>query len=204
LFVLTGIALAIAIGLIAGGRVERLADLSLGWIWVAPIALLSQMAAVNGPSPFSDALAAPLIVGSHVALVAFALRNVRIVGMAVAALGVAMNLAVIVANDGFMPVAPETLQMAGRDASRIGDGSPGTRVRNTKDVIKAREDTWLEPLGDRHWTGLPGRLGVIFSIGDVALLAGVCTLIVQNMRGVPAPRPIAAVPNRHIHNRGVA
>jgi hypothetical protein len=193
---LLGIALAIIVALLAGGKVDRLSNLRLTWLWLAPIAFVLQLLAVYGPDPFSGQLEIPLIVGSHAALVVVALSNLREAGMAIAAVGLVMNLAVIVANGGLMPVAPETLQMAGRDASRIGDGSPGTRVRQSKDIIKPREDTWLEPLADRYWSGLPGRLSVVFSAGDVVLLAGVATLIVRTMTA-SARRPL------HLSNRGV-
>jgi hypothetical protein len=185
---LFGITLALLIGFLAGGRIERIGEMRLTWIWVAPIAFVLQMLVVYGPEPFSGQLAAPLVVGSHAALVAIALANLRVSGMVFAAAGLTMNLAVIAANGGLMPIAPETIRMAGREAWKVGDGSPGTRVAQSKDIIKAREDTWLEPLADRYWTGLPGRLGIIFSAGDVVLLAGVCTLIVRAMTAA-TPKP---------------
>ena len=178
---LSGITLAVLVGFLAGGKLERIGDLRLTWLWIAPVAFVLQLLVVYGAEPFSGQLAIPLIVGSHTALVLVALLNLRTAGMVFAAAGLAMNLAVIVANGGLMPVAPETVRLAGREAWKVGDASPGTRVAYSKDIIKAREDTWLEPLADRYWTGLPGRLGVIFSAGDVVLLAGVCTLVVRTM-----------------------
>ena len=53
-------------------------------------------------------------VGSQAALLTIALRNVRVPGAAVAGLGIAMNLAVMLANGGLMPIAPETLAASGR------------------------------------------------------------------------------------------
>jgi hypothetical protein len=181
LLFLSGITLALLVGFLAGGKIERIGDLRLSWLWIAPIAFVLQLLVVYGVEPFSSQLAIPLIVGSHAALLAIALRNVRAAGMVIAALGLAMNLTVIVANGGLMPIAPETIRMAGREAWKVGDGSPGTRVAHSKDIVIAREDTWLEPLSDRYWTGLPGRLSVIFSVGDVVLLVGVFTLIVRTM-----------------------
>jgi hypothetical protein len=195
LFFLSGLTLAVLVGVLAGGKLERLADLRLTWLWIAPVAFVIQMLVVYGPEPFSGQLASPLIVGSHAALLLVALLNLRVAGMIFAAAGLAMNLAVIVANGGLMPIAPETIRAAGREAWKVGDGSPGTRVAQSKDIIRAREETWLEPLADRYWTGLPGRLGVIFSAGDVVLLAGVCTLVVRTMT--------AAAPRRlHFSKRG--
>jgi len=192
---LSGLTLSLILGLLFGGRLDRLADLRLTYFWIAPIAFAIQLLAVYGPDPFSGPLEIPLIVGSHAALLAIALRNLRAPGLAFAAAGLAMNLAVIAANGGLMPIAPETLRLAGREVWKIGDGSPGTRVAHSKDIIRAREDTWLESLADRHWTGLPGRFSVIFSLGDVVLLAGVCTLVVRTLT-VSAPHPL------HLSKRG--
>ncbi|HEY3107227.1 MAG TPA: DUF5317 family protein [Chloroflexota bacterium] len=183
----SGLTLAVVVGTLAGGKLERLADLRLVWLWIAPVAFVLQLLVVYGPEPFSSQLAIPLIVGSHAALVLVALLNLRVPGMIFAVAGLAMNLAVIVGNGGLMPIAPETIRAAGREAWKVGDGSPGTRVAQSKDIIRAREDTWLEPLADRYWTGLPGRLSAIFSAGDVVLLAGICTLVVRTMTAA-APR----------------
>ena len=40
----------------------------------------------------------------------------------------------------------------------------------------------------RFMTGLPGRLNVVFSLGDVVILAGVGALVV---RAMTAPGPVA-------------
>jgi hypothetical protein len=185
---LVGIALAIGAGLAAGGHLNRLAALRVRWLWAVPIAFGAQILAIYGPAWLSWQPAIALILGSHLVLMAVALANVRLAGASIAALGVAMNLAVMVANGGAMPIAPETLQLAGRtDPAKIGDGSPGTHLTQSKDVILRREDTWLEPLADRFWSGLPGRFSVIFSVGDVVLLAGVSALLIRTMTAPITP-----------------
>ena len=194
-----GVAAALVAGKLAGGRAERLTGLGIRWWWAAPIALVVQLLVVYGPRELIDPAAVALIVASHVGLLAVALRNWRLAGASIAAVGVAMNLAVMLANGGLMPVAPETLARAGRvEPWKIGDGSPGTRVAQSKDVILPAADTWLEPLADRYWTGLPGRLSVVFSAGDVVLLAGVMFAIVRGMTRAPAGSPTP--PEEH-HDR---
>lgn len=184
---LVGLTVAMAVGVVAGGRLSRLADLRVALWWVVPTAFAAQILAVFGPDETRGPLAIPLILGSHAALLALAVRNLRIAGASVAALGLAMNLAVMVANGGLMPVSPETLAAAGRtEAWKIGDGSPGTHVARSKDVILRAEDTWLEPLADRYVTPFPvGSTTVIFSLGDVALLGGLSWLVVGTMTGRP-------------------
>jgi hypothetical protein len=137
---------------------------------------------VNQPASEVEPSIPMLLVGSQLVLVAVALRNIRRPGLMLAALGAALNLAVIVANGGMMPIAPETLQRAGRiEPWKIGDGSIGTHVARSKDVILRREDTRLEILADRFWTGLPAPLSSVFSVGDVLLLAGISVLVVRTM-----------------------
>jgi hypothetical protein len=194
-----GVAAALVAGKLAGGRAERLTGLGIRWWWAAPIALVVQLLVVYGPRELIDPAAVALIVASHVGLLAVALRNWRLAGAAIAALGVAMNLAVMLANGGMMPVAPETLARAGRvEPWKIGDGSPGTRVAQSKDVILPAADTWLEPLGDRFWTGLPGRLSIVFSAGDVVLLGGVMIAVV---RGMTRTRAGSTNPSEEHHDR---
>jgi hypothetical protein len=185
-----GVATALVAGKLAGGRFERLGQLGARWWWAAPIALLLQLLVVYGPPELMDGPAIPLIVASHVTLLVLALRNWRLAGAGIAGLGLAMNLAVMLANGGLMPVAPETLARAGRvETWKIGDGSPGTRVAQSKDVILPAAETKLELLSDRYWTGLPGRLSILFSAGDVVLLAGVMFAIVSGMtREIPTNR----------------
>jgi len=183
-----GVALALVVGRLAGGRIERLTALGARWWWAALIALGLQLLVVYGPRELLDGAAVPLIVASHVALLAVALRNWRLTGAAIAGLGIALNLAVMLANGGSMPVAPETLARAGRvEAWKIGDGSVGTRLAQSKDVILPADQTRLEPLADRYWTHLPGRLSILFSVGDLVLLAGVVTLTVRGMTRIPIP-----------------
>lgn len=175
---------AVVVGVLAGGRIDRLAGLRVAWWWwMVPTAFAAQLLAILGPDELRGPLGVPLILGSHAALVALALRNLRIPGLPLAALGLAMNLAVMAANGGLMPVAPETLAAAGRtEAWKIGDGSPGTRVARSKDVILRREDTVLEPLADRYIAALPVMpTTVIFSLGDVVLLGGLSWLVVRTM-----------------------
>lgn len=54
---LSGIALAILVGFLAGGKIERIGELRLTWMWVAPIAFALQLLVVYGPEPFSSQLA---------------------------------------------------------------------------------------------------------------------------------------------------
>lgn len=202
---LIGIAAATIAGLAAGGKVGRLGALTVTWWWAAPIVLAAQLFAVYSTDTINGLPAIALILATHVALLAIAIRNHALPGAPLVALGLAMNLAVMAANGGLMPIAPDTLERAGRvEAWKIGDGSPGTRVASSKDIILPRDQTRLELLADRFWTGLPGRLSVVFSLGDVVLLSGIVILIVRTMTGDTARRSTITRPESpHVPNHGV-
>jgi hypothetical protein len=190
LFIL-GLVAAMIIGRVAGGRFTRLAHLDLRWSPVAIGAFGAQMWAVYLAT--DQGLASAVVLLSYGALIAVAARNVprrsRVVACAVTAIavGTLLNATVMIANGGWMPVAPETLTAAGRlaDASSI---APGTRVRRSKDIVLPAADTRLEPLADRYATGnYPGPFSVIFSVGDVVSLGGAATWVLAAM-GARVPR----------------
>lgn len=197
MLLLIGVALALAVGLLAGGRLDRLGARPVAWWWVGLAAFALQMAALYADwTP--DALDPALIAGSHAALVLVALTNRRLPGARAAAAGLAMNAAVLLANGGLMPVAPETLALAGRfEAWKVGAGTPGSRVVGSKDVVLPTDQTRLEFLADRYWTGLPGRLGFVFSLGDVVLAAGVFTFVVSTLTTPPGARARKDPPRVH-------
>ena len=203
MLIFSGVSLALVAGLLFGGRPGRLGSVRVAWWWVGLVVFAAQVAAVYGPGRADDGLAIPLIVGSHVALVVVTLLNGQLRGARVFVVGLVMNLACMLSNGGLMPVAPETLAMAGRvEAWKVGAGTAGTRVQGSKDVILSTDQTRLALLSDRYWTGLPGRLGVLFSLGDVLLVAGVSTFVFATMTkdlshartGEPSPARLAVVP----------
>jgi hypothetical protein len=203
LLIAAGVSLSLFAGLLFGGKLGRLGNVRVAWWWVGLVAFTAQMVAVYGAGRADDGVAIPLILGSHAALVLVALLNNRLPGARVLLVGLAMNLACMLANGGLMPVAPETLAMAGRvEEWKIGAGTTGTRVQGSKDVILPVDQTQLALLSDRYWTGLPGRLGILFSLGDVLLVVGVSTFVFATMtkessdakRSEPAPARLAIVP----------
>jgi hypothetical protein len=185
MLILVAVPLALAVGLLAGGRLERLGARRVAWWWVGLVAFAAQLTAVYAAGT-PDWLDVGLIAGSHAVLVAVALLNRGLPGASLVAAGLVMNLAVMLANGGLMPVAPETLQRAGRfEPWKVGAGTPGSRVASSKDVLLPADQTRLEFLADRYWTGLPGRLGFIFSVGDVVLTAGVFAFVVSTITAAP-------------------
>lgn len=114
-------------------------------------------------------------------------RNWRVPGMAVIALGFAMNFAAIAANGGQMPVTRETIEASGQGwlVTGVGEGQP---VYQSKDVLLPKDQTRLWALTDIFVTPPPVRRAVSF--GDFVTFAGVALIIIAAMRkAAPASAP---------------
>ena len=158
MFILYAIPIGIVAGYLLGGRLERLATSgSAGCRWRC-WALLIQVAF------FSEALgalfgdAAPAIyVASNLLVLAAVLRNLRVPGMALAAVGAGMQpRSRSSPTAAYMPADPEAL-------ASVGLGGPGytNSVVKTDPALPFLTDIFAMP----SW--LP--LANVFSIGDVLL-----------------------------------
>jgi hypothetical protein len=107
-------------------------------------------------------------------LALFAWFNRRLQGFWLLGLGLLLNLAVIVANGGLMPISPETLQIVhgasaqGNQAAEIID----SRAFGTKSILLPAEETRLEWLADRFTVPEELPIQFAFSLGDIFLAAG--------------------------------
>ena len=173
---------ALAVGWLRGGSLDRLGSLPLRARALVVLALLVQLVGtlVGGPlHPVGLAASAALVV-------AFLARNRGLRGTGLVALGLLAN-ALVVSLNGAMPVRLEAAARAGTGVQAVlGDTrheleGPGTRLRLLGDVIPVP---------------LPVRPEVV-SVGDVLVAAGLGQLVALGMvhgpgtprpRGVPTPR----------------
>jgi hypothetical protein len=170
-FILYAVLIGLVLGYVLGGRLSGLATIDFHWPWLAIGGFLVQLVL------FSDAvrlgvgdLGPPLYVASTAGVLIAVIRNIRIPGMALVALGAGSNFIVIVANGGYMPASEAAL-------TAVGDGlEPGY----TNSAIVA--DPVLAPLSDVY--ALPSWLPYanVFSVGDVLIALGVVVVIVSGMR----------------------
>ena len=135
-------------------------------MWLAIVAFGIQFLVVK---ELSDPAGARLLLGfSHLLLVLCVLRNRRLLGFQIIAVGLVLNLLVIYSNGGFMPVEPEAVRSVG-----LADDStglvPGERF-GAKNVLVERTETRLFFLSDRIPTKWPRPL--LYSLGDVVLAGG--------------------------------
>jgi hypothetical protein len=179
-FILYAIPIGIVAGLLLGGRLDRLADLRLRWAPLALLGLFVQLALFADPIGNAVGNAAPAIyVASTAAVLVAVLRDVRITGMAIIAVGAACNLAAIVANGGYMPADPVALA----SVVELSSGYSNSVVIG---------DPALQPLTDLFALPSTFPLANVFSIGDVLIGVGVAVTIAvamrfQGVRGADAP-----------------
>jgi hypothetical protein len=152
---------------------KRLATIQLrGSALVVPAALL-QVAMM-----FTIDHRPTLVIATAALLLVFCWLNRHRAGLGLAAAGIVLNMAVMAANGGSMPVSPTTLRsMAGVEVAS------GTELLLSKDRVLRDDQARLPWLGDRVL--LPGPLARLaaWSIGDFLLLAGVARLLWMTMKG---------------------
>jgi hypothetical protein len=123
---------------------------------------------------FSQWWASFILPVSMVVLVFFAWINRRLQGFWLLGVGLLLNLAVITANGGLMPIRPETLNKISGTQS---EWAVGSRPPGSKGIVLPKEQTRLEWLADRYtppaW--LPIRFA--YSLGDLFLAAGAFVLL---------------------------
>lgn len=163
-------------GLLLGGRPAGLGELRFHWPWLALGGLIVQIALFSGPVADRVGDLGPVIyVASTSAVLVAVLRNVRIKGLALVALGAVSNLTAIVANGGYMPVSPSALEALGR-ASASGYSNS-----------IAAADPAIAPLTDIFAMPRALPFANVFSIGDVLIGVGVGIVIIAAMRAVAGP-----------------
>ena len=114
--------------------------------------------------------AAPAIyVASTAAVLVAVLRDARVPGMALIAVGAGCNLAAIVANGGYMPADPTAL-------ASVVDLSGGY----SNSIVV--DDPALRPLTDLYALPSTFPFANVFSVGDVLIGIGVVAVIAFAMR----------------------
>lgn len=146
---------------------------ALNHIWLVFIGFLPQLLVIylgNNRITVPDGLAALSIVLSQLLLLVFAWLNRRLAGMPILIAGLILNLAVIVANGGFMPIDPNTAeQIIGKD--RMASLELGSRI-GYKDILLPAAETRLEWLADRFLSPVWSSYQVAFSLGDILIALG--------------------------------
>jgi hypothetical protein len=176
----------VAVGLARGGALGGLGDPGVKARWLALGCLAVQATVVVLPLPGVGGFV--LLVAALATLLGIARANGRLAGVPLLALGLLLNLIVVLANVG-VPVAAATLERAG-----IRLEQPAPHRPDAKHVLD-RGDARLTLLGDR----LAVRpLRTVTGYGTVIELAGLFLLLQHLVGGAgPSRREDAAAHGAH-------
>lgn len=179
---------AAGLGLLVGGDWRRLAGVP-AWV-VVPVAALVALqfglylpvlatntaALAAGGAIYTAALTLNLLVALAGATRPGPLRA----PCAVAALGITLNVAVVAANGGSMPVErAAVLHARGPAHVRALAARAGTVYTNAH---LADGGARLRPLDDRIPIAVPGNHGNVYSVGDALLVLGLALLAYRRVR----------------------
>ncbi|MCE5314903.1 MAG: DUF5317 family protein [Armatimonadota bacterium] len=170
------ILIAMLIGWISGGRLQRLGDARIRhwWLILVPVAVYAAGWIFYAyPSLGSlSRLAGPMHLAEKIALFVFVLANIRIPGARLVLVGMALNLLALSANGGIMPASPSAVaEVFGKGAvpplrSIIMDASSGFKF--LCDIVPARRPFVLIP--------------AVYSVGDLVMSLGIFIAIIGLMR----------------------
>ena len=168
------LAIGLVGGFVAGGKLDNLVHLRFRWPWFVVAALIVREASILTPLNRVDGIQY-IYAATLAALVAWTVWQIdRIAGIWLVTVGAALNLVVIAANGGRMPVAPEiagTLVQRGQIGQYTLMG-PGTHLN------------WLA-----DWIAVPGPLEKVvreaYSPGDLIVALGIAVVVLLAMRTRP-------------------
>ena len=178
-------AAALLIGLAAGGRPARLAEVRFRWPLLGLAGIALQLVPVSGST------GRILLIASFVLLFVVCIANVRQPGFALILAGLSLNFVVIAVNAG-MPVTAHALTASGQQGTRtdlLHNGGSKHHLATSSDRLVF--------LGDAIPIGPPIRQAV--SVGDLLAYAGAGWFIVSGMRrkrGVGSPEGPESVSHR--------
>jgi hypothetical protein len=186
---LYSIAAGLLLGRLAGGRVRNLERVRFAWWQLALAGLAVQLFLFADVVQERVGAEGPVIyVLSTVVVLAALLRNARLPGLPILAVGAILNLVVVVANGGYMPSSPDAwLELTGVAAIPVAHYS---------NVVLIGPDTLLPFLGDVFVFPRSLPMATAFSVGDAIIALGAIVFLVTAMRRpgdtsrlVPGPTP---------------
>jgi hypothetical protein len=121
-----------------------------------------------------------LLPVAHLLLLPFLLRNLSFWGIRLVLLGLLLNLTIMFANGGLMPVEGPAVEAVGRH--RLEDLDPGSPIPGSKNVLVAPGDGRLMELSDTLVLPVPKPFARAVSVGDLFVFAGVVVAYTEVIR----------------------
>ena len=185
--------IAVAAGYLTGLLRAKLTSVpwqvpTLKYLWLVPVFFLPQLLAFYWPgmrSQMADSLVSICLIVSQAGLLFFCLLNWRLPGLLVLSLGLLLNLIVIVANGGFMPLSTQTAAQL-VSMQTLNSLELGSRVGVSKDILLSPASIVFPWLADRFVppAGFPYRFA--FSLGDIFIGMGAFLLLASAPKAEPS------------------
>lgn len=185
------------VALLRGGTVRGLAYLPMRGRAVVLVAFLMQLPLLYFPAEKASGhleFERCLLLLSYLLILGIVWKNRRLSGFRAIGLGLLLNLTVMTANGGFMPIQPGVLEKFGHQ-HMVTKMESGYRVLHSKDVLLTREETDLWILSDVFAFDPPLFSPTAFSPGDLLIATGTFLLIQSAMLSSPAIRLVAPLPH---------
>ena len=186
MILLLAVVMAMLIALARGGRFSSLVNVPVRWGLLPILAFAVQALFIYQPAGQRQhgiwGWQEYLFLASHVLLLITVWVNRALPGMPWVGAGLLLNLAVMAANGGWMPVTAEAVAKAGY-SGLAPSLETGMRLYSSKNIVLPAENTALWWLSDMFVLAKPFPVPSVFSIGDVFVAGGVLALIQGAMLG---------------------
>lgn len=197
MFLLLAVLAGLLMALLRGGTLRDIASLPIRGRGAILVALLMQLPVLYLPAEKASGhlnLERGLLLLSYLLILGIVWINRRLPGFRAIGLGLLLNLTVMMANGGYMPIQPGVLESFGHQhmATRM---ESGYRVLHSKAILLMREETRLWILSDIFAFDLPLLPPMAFSPGDVLIAAGAFVFIQSVMLSSHAIKPMAPLPH---------
>lgn len=177
--------LGLILSIIRYGRsaFRQIARIPIRAAWLILAAVVLQLPLLrSGTGPVSELrIQQTLFLSSFAVLLVFIWINRHIRGVLIIGAGVLLNLVVILANSGFMPISPLTLE-AINPATGPNEWQEGFHYAFSKDIILSKEKTNLWFLSDVFLLPPPYPSPAAFSAGDIVIAIGIIYLMITDSR----------------------
>jgi hypothetical protein len=190
--------ISLLIGMIWGGKIERLLNLNLRRLEIIFIALIIQYAVAFSSTLGLSTLmsySGLLITGSYILLLIGLYFNRHIPSFWLIIIGTGFNAAVIITNGGRMPVSTNALSAAGLEQyiPLLEKGNHLKHILLTESTVLP----WLADFIPMHKSYFPG--GNVISPGDILIYLGMFLVVQRVMRRRKSRRGQA----RHTRSRKI-
>lgn len=194
MLLLYAIAAGLILGRLTGGRLRNLERVRFGWWQLALGGLLVQLVLFYDPVQERVGAEGPVIyVLSTLAVLVALLRNLRLPGLSILAVGAVLNLVVILANGGYMPSSPEAWAQL--------TGAAALPVSHYSNVVLIGPGTLLPFLGDVFVPPALLPMATPFSVGDALIAVGAVVFLVHAMRRPARELPAPTLASQRVASR---